>query len=546
MMSNVSKLVKIGLFTTFRGSLGKRKKLQKPLFGILILIAFLPLVFSITEIIKVMYSQMEMLGQGDVIIALGLLVASMVVFIFGIFYTIGSYYMAKDIPTYLQLPLKPWEIASARFVIVLLYEYLTMIIFFLPVIIGFGIAAGKGVFYYLLAVPVFLAVPILPLALASVIVIGLMSFAKRAINKDRFTMIASLLGLLIGVGFNIGFQSLVRRIDNGEGFQQMILSGRLSLAETIAKYFPGIINASKALVDNNVLHLILFILIAAASFIVFMLVANALYFRGVLGLSQQVSKRKFDAEKAGGYEARNPVKTYLMKELKLIFRTPIYFMNLVLIDILLPVFMIIPMFLSIGAEQINALKDQLLSFAPQGVFVAGAFILFTFISAMNGITATSISREGKQLYMMKYLPLSYIEQMNAKILSGMVVSTTGLVLMTIVLSIFLEISIPIVILVLLAGLNAVILTRLTGLLIDASMPKLKWDNEQKAVKQNMNLVFNMLIGMGIAALAVIFLIFVGQSLLLNSLVFIGGMLLLNVGLYKILAKRFPVLIDRIE
>ncbi len=546
MMSNVLKLITIGLLTTFRGSVGKKRKIQKPLFALLLVIAFSPMVFSFVEIIKVMYGSLEMFGQGDSIIALGLLVASMVVFIFGIFYTIGSYYMAKDIPVYLQLPLKPWEISVSRFVMVLLYEYLTMLIFFLPVVIGFGVAAGKGILYYVISVPVFLTVPVLPLSLASILIIGIMSFAKRAVNKDRFTMIASLLGLGIGIGFNFGFQSLISRVDSTDGFQEMILSGKISMAENIARVFPGISNATRALVENNAFHLVIFILIAAAAFLIFILVSKALYFRGVLGINQQVSRRRFDSSKEGGFESRNPIRTYLSKELKLIFRTPIYFMNLVLIDILLPLFMIVPMFISVGAEQINAIKEQLIASAPPGIFVAVSFVLFMFISAMNGITATSISREGKQLYMMKYLPISYVDQLNAKLLSGMVISSGGMIFLVIILTILLEISIPIALLMLVAGFNAVILTRITGMLIDASNPKLKWDNEQKAVKQNMNLVFNMLAGMGIAGLAVIFIIFAGNSLVLNSMVFIPGFALINVMLYRLLISRFPGMIERIE
>jgi len=546
MMSNVFKLIKVGLLTTFRGQVGKKRKIQKPLIGVLILIAFLPLVFSMSEVIRFMYGQLELFGQGDSILAIGMLIASMVVFIFGIFYTIGSYYMASDIPTYLQLPLRPWEISTSRFFMVLLYEYLTMLIFLAPLLIGYGMAAGPGIGFYVTAVPVFLFLPILPLTVASIIVICLMSFAKRAINKDRFTMIASLLGLLIGIGFNFGFQTLIGSMEQGEALQEMLMTGQLDLAQKIARYFPGIANATKALADTNVLQLLIFIAVAAIAFVLFILVANALYFRGVLGLSQQVSRRDFNAEKAGGFVSRSPLGTYLSKELKLIFRTPIFFMNLVLIDILLPVFMLVPIFISLGADEFMAIKDQLMSSAPEGILLTGSFIIFLFISAMNGITATSISREGKQLYMMKYLPLSYREQLNAKMLSGMVVSLTGMSLMIILLTVLLELSLPLAFLMLLAGVNAVTMTRITGMFIDASKPKLKWDNEVKAVKQNTNLVLNMLAGIAMAAVAVIFLIFVSTSLLVNGLVFILGMAVINFLLYKLLQKKFPGMIERIE
>ncbi|MBN2557848.1 MAG: hypothetical protein JXB33_03725, partial [Clostridia bacterium] len=523
-----------------------KKKITKPLIGLLVLVWLFPVIIGITEIIKVFYNGLEAFGQGDAIIVLGLLMASIVVFIFGIFYTLGSYYMASDVPSYLHMPLKPYEITSARFIMVLVYEYLTMCIFFLPVAIGFGIAASKGAGYYIMAVPVFILLPVLPLSLASIIIMFIMSFSKKALNKDRFTMVSSLIGMLVGVGINIGFQSLARSAENSADLQELLMSGEFSLAESLARYFPGILNASRALIDQNTIQLILFILIAAASFALFVLAARAMYFKGVLGISQQVSRRAFDAGKKSGFDSGTPVAAYLMKELRLVIRTPMYFMNLVMIDIMLPVMMIVPMFIAVGAEQIKMLRDLIVSSAPAGTLIAVSFAIFAFVSAMNGITATSISREGKQLYVMKYIPMDYKEQLDAKLLSGIVVSMTGMVLLLAGLAIMMEIPVATAMMMLLSGANAVIFTRISGMFIDSSNPRLNWDSEQKAVKQNMNLVFNMLAGLAVTGLAVVYIVFAGGSLLAGAAVFIIAMSVINVFFYKILQKRFPAMIMRIE
>ena len=147
---------------------------------------------------------------------------------------------------------------------------------------------------------------------------------------------------------------------------------------------------------------------------------------------------------------------------------------------------------------------------------------------------------------MKFIPMSYKAQMDAKLITGMVISMISMLVTLLVLVIYLGISIPVAVLMFIAATNAVILTRITGFIIDAANPKLKWDNEVKAVKQNMNLVFNMLIGMGTAGIAVVFMIFVSQSLLVNALVFIPLMLAINFGLYKLLENRFPKMLARVE
>ena len=62
----------------------------------------------------------------------------------------------------------------------------------------------------------------------------------------------------------------------------------------------------------------------------------------------------------------------------------------------------------------------------------------------------------------------------------------------------------------------------------------------------MNLVFNMLLGVGAAGVAVLFLVFVSTSVLGASLVFIIGLLAVNFGIYKLLENRFPKMLERIE
>ena len=89
-MNNILSLVKVSLNMAFRGQVGKKRKIKKWLIGLGLLVWLGPMVYAFSEIIRVMYGVFESFGQGDAIIVLGLLITSMIVFIFGIFYTIGS------------------------------------------------------------------------------------------------------------------------------------------------------------------------------------------------------------------------------------------------------------------------------------------------------------------------------------------------------------------------------------------------------------------------------------------------------------------------
>ena len=50
--------------------------------------------------------------------------------------------------------------------------------------------------------------------------------------------------------------------------------------------------------------------------------------------------------------------------------------------------------------------------------------------------------------------------------------------------------------------GALLLPNLTGIIFELYWPKLKWDNEQKAVKQNLNVVYGILLAMLFGGLAI--------------------------------------------
>ena len=77
---------------------------------------------------------------------------------------------------------------------------------------------------------------------------------------------------------------------------------------------------------------IFFILSAAAYIAVFLLVARFLYFRGVSGMTDTASKRREIGQKEGLkiIRKRNTKVTYILKEFRILMRTPVYFLNCVL------------------------------------------------------------------------------------------------------------------------------------------------------------------------------------------------------------------------
>jgi ABC-2 type transport system permease protein len=134
-----------------------------------------------------------------------------------------------------------------------------------------------------------------------------------------------------------------------------------------------------------------------------------------------------------------------------------------------------------------------------------------FLSSANAITSTAISREGKQLYFMKYIPMPVKKQLMAKVYTGMLLSAFGIVLLA-VLAVIVGVGLLTALLALVLSLLAMSSGALVGLLIDAARPKLDWINEQQAIKQNLNVMLHMLVGLLMAAAVIVPVLILNMTL----------------------------------
>jgi ABC-2 type transport system permease protein len=137
-----------------------------------------------------------------------------------------------------------------------------------------------------------------------------------------------------------------------------------------------------------------------------------------------------------------------------------------------------------------------------GLLIAILVGMGAFVSSANAITSTAISREGKTLYFAKFIPVSMKKQLSAKAMSGILLSGIGILLMSGV-AVFLGAGILTAVIAFVLSMVMTVASSYAGLLIDVSRPKLSWMNEQQAIKQNMNVMLHMLLGVVLAAVIIV-------------------------------------------
>lgn len=495
---------------------GKSKKaLNVFIYGVLA-VCMIPLGFTLYMMFNTAMAQLQPLQQEGAVLALGFHISSLVTFLFSIFLIPSIFYFSKDSETLLALPLPPQTILSAKFSVCLVYEYAFTLIVCVPLYIAYANNAAIGIPYILLALAIFITLPIYPLVLSSIITMLLMRFVPFFKNRDRFNMIAGILSIILAFGFSFAMNSGTIAEDPN-ALISMLTQGNNSMISLFSKIFPAIPFAAEALISSDALQLVYYILITCAALAVLVILGKWLYFKGAIGFSETKSSRKeLSAKDFARVSRHSKVRTYLIKELRLLIRTPVYAINCIGMCVLMPI-MLLVIFITADADvllqQLPDITPYLDGMLPYAV-LAGMASGFLF-NNLNMISSTAISREGTNISFMKYIPMSLKQQLQAKVLSGILMSVISM-LLTMVCVYFLLPIFPLTwyFAAAAASLITIVLGNYASLALDILHPKLVWEQEAAAVKQNMSGIVSMLAGMAMTVVTCVLLFILPDDYLL--------------------------------
>lgn len=491
----------------------KRSKLNK-FMGLFLVVAFMPTLFSLYMLAKEGMYMLLPIQQEGLVLSLLFIALSSVTFFMSIFLVPAVYYFSKDSETLLALPLKPEEIVLSKFCLSVVYEYLTTFLLAIPVLVAYIQVMNPDVFFYVKVLIILLLSPVVPLAFGAIIIMLIMAFVPFFKNRDLFNYASGFLALTFAIGINMvigGTASLSQ-----EKLLQMLTEGNNSLLAIFKFMFPNLPFAIQSLVDGSWISFILFLVITALIVFIFLYISKIVYFIGIIGVNETAAGRKQLNLKAYQKETstKGALMSYFLKEMRLMIRTPIYLLNNISTVFLLPIILLVSIGSGVGGEEefTNFIKsidwtnpDLLLMVSFAGL------ALGLMMSTMNLITPTALSREGSNIFFMKYIPMSYVKQIQAKIASGLAVSFLGIVFSLIVAVILLRMHPIVIILILVMSIQGMIFMNYLGMIVDLIRPKLVWEQEAAAVKQNLNAAFTM-----IPAFALSFLPFLLMKYLPNN------------------------------
>jgi ABC-2 type transport system permease protein len=503
-------LLKVQLKTNFGTSVLKyqltheRKKIW---VGILILLSIIVGIGSLlslyTLIMYGLFKAGQSIGRPEMMLTIAFLIGQIFVLFFGIFYVLSAFYFSKDLSFLVPLPLKPRQILGSKMIVLVINEYLTMIPFLLPALIIYGNGTGQNLFYWFKALLLLLASPAIPLILDALFVIILMRFVNVRKNKDLFTVIGGLFALLLAVGINF----VAQRIPEGheQQYLQNILTSQTGLIEEIGSKFPPSIWATLGLVQHGWQssgYLALFLGTAILLFIALLGLGNQIFYKGLLSGVEVTRKRKSLTRSELDRHYSNttgPIWAIYRREWRILLRTPMYALNGLAGAFIGPLLAIMTLVIPGQSPQTKMLFSLLHKPETAPFITLGGLGLMLFTAGMNVAASTSISREGSTFWISKLIPTPPRDQILAKFYQAMAISVIAVLSTSLVLGIFVHISWPRLALLFFMGILGSIPLSALNLMMDLLRPKLVWNSEQEAIKQNMNSILGMLIALVVLA-----------------------------------------------
>ncbi|MDR3185904.1 MAG: hypothetical protein LBU04_03750 [Christensenellaceae bacterium] len=386
----------------------------------LVLLMFLFFVLSYVMIFAFKLKVGSLDGLG--LVSMILLVTQLVTLAFSVSNIISTLYMNKNLELLWVLPATHNQVFLSKLMVVYVKEISINIIGTLPILLSVGILMiGKDIAWYFLAslVTVFF-LPILPMAIASLLSVPVMFVVN--ILKRKTTIAIILIVILIGVliyfymqvltilssTFNIAAQQMKFLIETNQWLKSFspknipfvfIARGLMSFKD--AYFIPAYI-ASSALI----------LLLATP-------IVRAFFFRAASTAPQTKSRTKFRVK---SFKKESAFVSLFKKELIELFRNPGGIFSSFSFTLLMPllVFLYDRLFLMLAVNQTGA------------IMINGTHLMIVAIFAglSNIYSSTSISKEGARFAIMKVAPVDYYKQTAAKVIFNLVFTMGALLITT--------------------------------------------------------------------------------------------------------------------
>ena len=481
MLKTLLRVRMAALLAAFTGQSRKRKSQTKGKaagYAFLMLYCFCAFVFLFYTSFSQFAAAFFPAGLGWLYFAMFAIMAFALMFIGSVFTAKSQLFEAKDNELLLSMPVRPGLILLSRMAAMLAMNFVFELVVALPVFaawLRFGSPDAAGIAAFVLIV---LALPLFALAVSCLFAWLISLLTSRMRNTTVITMVLSVVFLLAYFVFCFRMNTYVTQLAaNGQA-----IAGALGAALPLVWLGRAAAEGNLACLGLTLLWTILPFALAyvllARSFIR-IVTTN----RGQIRVRYEKKAMRASSQDAALYRRELARLTsssgYMLNAgLGLVFELALAVLAVVKRQELLTVFQVMP-----------ALKQAL---API-LLLAGMLV-----SGMVFFTASSVSLEGKQLWLAQSLPVSPWQVLRAKLRLQLLITVPPMLLCLVCLLAVYPGSPLELLFIAVTALSYALLMALLGLFLGLKMPNLSWTNEVVPIKQSACVALSLFGGWAVA------------------------------------------------
>ena len=506
-MSKFLLITKINLLRSFNLTINtnykyKSVRRKKMLKGIVITLIVAYILFYVYFLTKTLMPTLLEIGKPLYILAFLFSICSLYIFFANIFKIKSVLFDFKDYDLLMSLPVKRNIVIASKivslYIINLLYTLVVMIPGYFAYIRFVDLPNDWLFFLLLFSIPI---LPILASSIIGIIISWLTSFFKNK-NVGSYIIYISLIILLFFGMYKI----------NGLD-EEVIANTGINLVERFSNYYP-LTNVFIGLLNSfNLVSLLIYIFFPVFLTIIFIIFINHGYIKLRTRLLKQNIKSDYIIKE---YGSSRPVISLYKKELRRYLSSPLYVINTSFGCII-----IILLIISILLFNDNVINRFERIINLNEIVKSNIVVILSMICALSSTTNSSISLEGKSLWIMKMLPVNASKIYMSKIMVNLTILIPTVLISGTFFGIYLHFKLIDFMFLYLILLAYSLFASIIGLLINIVFPKFDFDNEVKIIKQSMAVFLSILIG--VIMVLVPFRLFGSSS---NAIIFITSLIYL--------------------
>ncbi len=463
------------------GGKSGKKKATAILLGILLAYSFVVLIGMYTMFLFSMFGAVGNTSERWFYFGFTGLTVFTLSFITGIFSIPAHLFRARDNDLLLSMPVPPRMILGVRMTFPLASDFVFSILLYTIAAIVWLIHAPLSAAGILSLILTALTLPLLSFAIAALLGWLIHLLTLKAGRKNLISIL--LYFVFFGAYFSFIFSM--------QTAMTSLITNSTAIADSMRAIFP-VYHMGRAISEGSLTSLLIWLAFSILPFllVLWILVKN---FRRIVTTKSGEKRRRYVAKKEA---VRSPVMAIAAKEIRHLFGTPTYLLN-AMSGLLILIIATVAAVVKAGAIR-PILESDFAPYLPLAVCAGIAFI-----TSMTIFSSVSVSLEGKNLWLIKTIPVSTDKVLFSKVLAHLLVTSPILLVCSVVLLAILHASPLSFILVILLTQLFNLLIAAMGVFINLLLPKTDFINEMQVVKQSASAAVSMFVGMGVALLLTI-------------------------------------------